>query len=277
VLVVTSTLPDRHGTHPPVILVHGAANSSGVWAVWQRELARRGWTSFAVDLRGHGRSGDIDLATVRMEDYAEDVRAVAAQLRQPPILMGWSMGGLVAMMVAASGLGTACVGLAPSVPTREIDSSLPLRAGVFSSEEYGITSLDPANQPTMPDLDQEERTIALASLASESRLARDERKRGIVIQTLPRPLLIVTGALDEQWPRQRYDELWLPVDHLRVEGASHWGLVLNRRALTGAIPAILHWIEEDACTLGGAAQAGSLRSSQSSFGEKGRPLAEETG
>ena len=90
------------------------------------------------------------------------------------------------------------------------------------------------------------RQVALASLGKESRYARDERQRGIVIESLPCPLLIVTGADDRQWPRERYRDLWLPADELTVDGASHWGLVLNRRALAALVPAVLAWLDRAA-------------------------------
>jgi hypothetical protein len=93
----------------------------------------------------------------------------------------------------------------------------------------------------MPDLDREERAIALGSLGLESRYARDERQRGIVIPSLPCPLLIVTGTDDRQWPRERYADLHLPAEHLAAKGASHWGLVLNRRVLATTIPAVMGW------------------------------------
>jgi len=179
-----------------------------------------------------------------MRDYAEDVCSVAAQLSERPVVIGWSMGGLVAMMAASTGEFAACVGLAPSVPARAVDTTLPLREGEFGPEEYGITSLDPADQPEMPDLDREEREVALASVGSESRYARDERKRGIVIESLPCPLLIVTGTADRQWPRERYDDLPLEADYAAVDGASHWGLVLSRRALAAMLPDVLGWLEK---------------------------------
>jgi hypothetical protein len=95
----------------------------------------------------------------------------------------------------------------------------------------------------MPDLDREERLIALASLGRESRRARDERGRGIVIPSLPCPLLIVTGTADRQWPRSRYADLHLAANCLEADGASHWGLVLNRRALVGMVPMAIEWME----------------------------------
>ena len=124
-------------------------------------------------------------------------------------------------------------------------SGVALRVGEFGPEEYGITSRDPDEQPAMTDLDREERLIALGSLGRESRYARDERQRGIVVTSLPCPLLIVTGTDDRQWPRERYAGLHLPAEHLVAEGASHWGLVLNRRALATTIPAVLACGDED--------------------------------
>jgi pimeloyl-ACP methyl ester carboxylesterase len=243
-LAVSAVLPDTVPDHPPVILIHGSANSAAVWKFWQRELAASGWPSYAIDLRGHGQSGPRDLSHTSMHDYATDVAVLATQCRQSPVLIGWSMGGLVALMVAATGVAGACVGLAPSVPARQLDTSVTLRTGEFGGEEYGITSRDPDEQPAMPDLDREERLIALASIGRESRLARDERQRGIVIEALPCPLLIVTGTRDRAWPRERYNNLWLTADYLSVEGASHWGLVLQRHALSSTIPAVLRWITQ---------------------------------
>jgi pimeloyl-ACP methyl ester carboxylesterase len=242
-LAVSTVLPDTVPDHPPVILIHGAANSATVWKFWQRELAASGWPSYAIDLRGHGESKPPwDLSQTSMQDYAADVTTLMTQYRQPPVLIGWSMGGLVALMLAATGVAGACVGLAPSAPARQLDPSVALRTGEFGAEEYGITSRDPDEQPAMPDLDRVERITALTALGRESRLARDERQRGIVIEALPCPLLIVTGTRDRAWPRERYDNLWLTADYLSVEGASHWGLVLQRRALSWIIPEVLSWL-----------------------------------
>ncbi len=240
-LDASAMLPQAPTEHPPIILIHGAANSALVWTYWQRELATRGWPSYALNLRGHGRNR-IDLSRTTMHDYADDVRTLVTQLARPPVIIGWSMGGLIAMMVAARGAAAACVGLAPSTPARQIDPSVTQRTGEFGAEEYGITSLDPEDQPAMPDLDQEERAIALASLSQESRLARDERKAGVVIESLPCPLYIITGTAYGQWPRERYDNLWLEASYLSIKDASHWGLVLSRRALATTVPRVIDWL-----------------------------------
>ena len=241
VTVVEATAPSER---PPLVLVHGAANSSGVWRFWQQALAERGWTSHAVDLRGHGDSdGAVDGAT--MGDYAEDVSSVVEGLPDAPVVAGWSMGGLVAMMVAARGLARACVALAPSTPAATRDETIEVRRGVFGPEEYGITSRDPVEQPAMPDLDIEERRVAIESLSPESRTARDDRKAGIVIASLPCPLLVVTGSEDRDWPRSAYAGMHLAADYIEAPGASHWGLVLNRRVLPELATRVTGWLDEN--------------------------------
>jgi alpha/beta hydrolase fold len=57
-LKVHSTLVDSEG-RSPIILINGAANSAHVWRFWQEDLAARGWSSYALDLRGHGESEAI--------------------------------------------------------------------------------------------------------------------------------------------------------------------------------------------------------------------------
>ena len=241
-LAVSSMYPDKAAGYPPLVLIHGAANSAKVWVYWQRELTAHGWTSHAIDLRGHGRSRPFNISRTTMDDYASDVREIANQLSQPPIIMGWSMGGLIGMMVASQGPGVACIALAPSPPAQQLDTSVNLRTGEFGPEEFDILDDDTENQPTMPDLDLEERRLALSSLGRESRLARDQRRQGIVIESLPCPLLVMTGTVDNDRHRDRYEGLWLNAEFHELAEASHWGLVLNRRALAEAIPEVLHWL-----------------------------------
>jgi hypothetical protein len=104
--------------------------------------------------------------------------------------------------------------------------------------------MDPSEQPAIFDLDLAERQVALASLGPESLQALDERQRGIVIDALLCPLLLITGTHDTLWPGARYDMLWLPADRLSIDGASHWGLVLNRRVLTSMVPRVINWREQ---------------------------------
>ena len=94
-LSCTATLATASVSRPPIILIHGSANSAAVWTLWQQAFATHGWSTFALDLRGHGNSPPIDLAAVRMSDYASDVRTLIQQLNQP-LLLRWLAPRIVA-------------------------------------------------------------------------------------------------------------------------------------------------------------------------------------
>jgi pimeloyl-[acyl-carrier protein] methyl ester esterase len=85
---------DTQGSGDDVVLVHGWAMHSGVFAPLVRELAPR-FRLHLVDLPGHGFSRD-DGANL---DPAECARRIAKAVPRA-IWLGWSLGGLVAMRAA---------------------------------------------------------------------------------------------------------------------------------------------------------------------------------
>jgi pimeloyl-ACP methyl ester carboxylesterase len=84
---------------PPLILLHGGSASSRSWAAVAPVLARD-WHVLAPDLRGHGLSGWGP--RYHLEDYADDiVQLIDRELDQPAVLVGHSLGGQVAVAIAA--------------------------------------------------------------------------------------------------------------------------------------------------------------------------------
>lgn len=85
-----------------VLLLHGGGQTRHSWQATGRRLAERGWTTYALDARGHGESDwapDGDYSTAA---HADDIAAVAAKLDDPPVLVGASMGGLAALAAQAA-------------------------------------------------------------------------------------------------------------------------------------------------------------------------------
>ena len=84
---------------PPLILLHGGSASSRSWVAVAPVLARD-WHVLAPDLRGHGLSGWGP--RYHLEDYADDiVQLIDRELDQPAVLVGHSLGGQVAVAIAA--------------------------------------------------------------------------------------------------------------------------------------------------------------------------------
>src|SRR4051812_41086378 len=84
---------------PPVLLLHGVSSARSTWHRLVPTLDGRCRTP-ALDLRGHGESGH-DPGTYTLEHYAPDVIAfLEDRVDQPVVLIGHSLGGVVAATVA---------------------------------------------------------------------------------------------------------------------------------------------------------------------------------
>jgi pimeloyl-ACP methyl ester carboxylesterase len=93
------------GSGPPIVLVHGSLCDHRVFDALVQELAGE-FTTFAVDRRGFGASGDASSYSIHQEfeDVAAVVRAVAARSGRSVALFGHSYGANCAL--GAAGLST---------------------------------------------------------------------------------------------------------------------------------------------------------------------------
>jgi pimeloyl-ACP methyl ester carboxylesterase len=98
-------------------MIHGAF--CGPWAMdgLKAKFEEAGYAVSAPALRFHnGKRPPTALGTTGILDYAADLEAGTATLNKPPILVGHSMGGLLAQMLAARIKTAALILLAPSAP-----------------------------------------------------------------------------------------------------------------------------------------------------------------
>lgn len=92
---------DWGGTGSPVLLLHGLAGHAGEWDVIARRLSPR-HRVVAVDQRGHGASERRPQDRSRAA-YVADVVAVLDRLDlRQPVLVGQSLGGHTALLIAAA-------------------------------------------------------------------------------------------------------------------------------------------------------------------------------
>ena len=91
---------ETHGTGRPLILLHGGLASSEMFAPIIPILAANHQV-IAPDLQGHGRTADID-RPIDIELMADDIAALIDHLElDKPDIVGYSLGGGVAMKTAA--------------------------------------------------------------------------------------------------------------------------------------------------------------------------------
>ena len=87
---------------PGVLLAHGFGQTRHSWSGTQARLAGAGFTSLALDARGHGASDRNPAGLLYVgEQFVDDLGRAAALLGPAPVLVGASMGGLCGLMAQA--------------------------------------------------------------------------------------------------------------------------------------------------------------------------------
>lgn len=93
-------LPKASLNRPPLVFVHGAYTGSWMWSKYIPHFIGKGWKCYVMNLRGHYKSRVLDLTNVSFEDYLEDMKEVLFECGVPPILIGFSMGGILSQKLA---------------------------------------------------------------------------------------------------------------------------------------------------------------------------------
>jgi non-heme chloroperoxidase len=220
-LEVLQRLPRGASSRPPLLFVHGAYVGAWCWdehfLAW---FAARGFPSYALSLRGHGRSGGREnLHDFGLADYAEDLAQAVAELPQPPVLVGHSMGAAVVEKYLERASARAAILACPVPPFGLLPSTFALAL-------------------TRPRLFGEINALAAGRGASRSALAealfadpvsadRIERYCARFQAESRRALLDLSGwALPRLWNSHRPETL--------VLGAEHDALISPALAAAGA-------------------------------------------
>ena len=106
-----------------LLMIHGVGCGGDVWDRMKRDFAMAGWTcetpTLFPDLRTKSDAPD-GLADLTLTDYVDAATKMASDIAektgQPPVIMGHSMGGLIAQKLTAAGAARAGIFLTPAQP-----------------------------------------------------------------------------------------------------------------------------------------------------------------
>jgi non-heme chloroperoxidase len=211
-LEILSREPAGTAPRTPLLFVHGAY--VGAWC-WDEHFlswfAARGFPAYALSLRGHGESSGRDrLHGFGLADYAEDLERAVALLDRPPVLIGHSMGALVAQKYLERAEVPAMALISPVPPFGLMPSTFALaltRPALFSE----INALAAGNSASRG-------ALAEALFAGPLEEARIERYYARMQSESRRALADMSGwGLPQLWRTRRPDTL--------VLGASHDALI----------------------------------------------------
>jgi pimeloyl-ACP methyl ester carboxylesterase len=199
-----------------IFMIHGMFCKGSSWDNYRRFFEQRGYHCITPTLRFHDitpkDNPDPQLGTTSLLDYINDLQKEIENLNQAPIIMGHSMGGLLAQILGSRGLGKALVVL-NSAPSRGSTTFNPLtmismmkawgsvlfRPG-YSSKPFRLSYAVFSRTASQP-FSEKERTDEYAKLVYESGKALQEiisrKPTTAVDESVVRvPVLMISGKLD---------------------------------------------------------------------------------
>jgi non-heme chloroperoxidase len=228
----------------PVVMIHGAFCGGWAFEHWRDMFVARGFDVHLPTLRYHdcGRHAPKELGTTSLLDYADDLETLLGKIGKPAFLIGHSMGGLLAQMLAARRdvRGVAC--LAPSAPYGILPSTpfeIASAQALYMAGEFWNKPLNPerwiAIANALDMLDEAERERVFAQFVPESGLATFEimqwaldarHASSVDAAKVKCPVLCLVGARDRINPpgtarsiARRYRALGTCEE---LVGHSHW-------------------------------------------------------
>jgi pimeloyl-ACP methyl ester carboxylesterase len=238
-------------THRTVVLVHGMFLTYRCWDSWVSRFASRGYRVVAVPWPGRTasveelrRQVDPNLAKLGYEALVSEHARAIAQISEPPILIGHSLGGLLVQSLLQRGLGAVGVAV-DSAPPRGVSvgkfsfvrSNWPVINPLLSSDRPYTISFPRFQYAFVNGWRLEDQRGAFDSqVVPESlRVPRESRSEAqhIDFHRPHAPLLFVAGAVDHIIPpelnRKNYDRyhLWSTetVDYHEFPGRNHYGVI----------------------------------------------------
>ncbi len=230
---------------PPILLVHGMWSTPATFSRLRLVLEAAGHATHAPALPWHDRPASLppppDLGTLSITSYVDYLVTEAAALGQPPVILGHSMGSLLAQLLAMKVPHAGLVLLSPAAAANAQAASIdPLRTmknvvtkwgwwekptlfddagarwGCFNGVPEAVTAAETA--ALVWDSGRVLAEIALPPLFGN--VTRVDYAR------LTRPALVVVGAKDRTTPpgiaRATARQLPGRVDYQEIAQAPHW-------------------------------------------------------
>ncbi|KKL22045.1 hypothetical protein LCGC14_2439380 [marine sediment metagenome] len=249
-----------------IFMIHGMWGGPWCWENYKAFFEDKGYNCVVPALRhhdaGHEDKPHPDLGTTSILDYAADLEEEIRKLDAKPILMGHSMGGLLAQMLASRGLAEAAVFITPASP-RGIMSITPSVLWSFKSAfaRWGFwrkpyrQSFNEAVYSMMHLIGPDEQKECFGKFCHESGRAAceigfwlfDPRKASEVDESrVACPVLVVAGAEDRITPastvRKVADKYRAVATYREFAGHAHW--IMGEPGWESIAGDVAQWLHE---------------------------------
>lgn len=219
------------------VMIHGAGGGGWEYDRWRPLFARAGWQVVAPDLVP--AKGGLEATT--FDDYVQQVTEWVPQKHGRLVLVGASMGGILALKVAERIHADALV-LVNSAPPQGIGK--PREGNPYPAIVRWANGPIEDTRAALPDGDEATVRWAHPKWRDEAGAAMNTIHNGVPVRPSTVPTLVVLGAEDTDIPLESGLALarWAKADVQLYAGTSHIGPLYGRRAAEIAT-AVVRWLD----------------------------------
>jgi pimeloyl-ACP methyl ester carboxylesterase len=238
--------------NPPILFLHGVFGTPSLLAPWTNFLESAGYTVHAPALPGREPTDDAVLARTGIGECFAAALDAYDRIGEPAIVIGHSMGGLLAQKIAAARSPLAAVLLAPVPPgvlwprLRALPHLVPIMPRILAGKAFLPSARTMREVPlnTLPAAEQEELIPRLVRDSGRvfRELCMGAASTKVRAADVTCPVLCVSAGSDQNvapWISRRiarrYGAEWQ--DHL---GKPHW--IIAQSALDDVAPPVLEWL-----------------------------------
>lgn len=211
------------------LLVHGAGGGAWEWNLWRGVLEAHDITVHALELQ----PSPAGLAATTLQDYRTQVSDALQDLPHPLVLIGASLGGLLAAMSAAISTNQAdALVLVNPLPPSPWHLHLPRRDWDADVVSWRRNARLASTRDALLDADDAAAVLAFRRWRDESGSVLREAHAGIEVGKPACPALLIASMRDEDVPPEIIFEMageW-QADRLETLASSHVGPLLGREA-----------------------------------------------
>ncbi len=227
-------------------MIHGMWGGSWCWDNYKTFFEKRGYHCVTTTLRHHDINPtahpDSMLGTTSLLDYVNDLEQEILQLNMKPIVMGHSMGGLLAQILGSRDLAKALVLLTPAPPSGIMSLSpgtIKSFWNVLAKWEFWKTAnrqiFDGAIYSMLHLMPEDQQKIIFDKFVYESGRAASEigfwfldskRASSVDASKIKCPMLVISGSEDRITPAsviEKIAKIYEPLSTYKsFDNHAHW-------------------------------------------------------
>lgn len=232
----------------PLLFVHGAYTGSWMWSKYIPHFVNEGFTCYVMNMRSHYKSRVMDMTSISFEDYLEDIREVIEECGEAPIVIGFSMGGILSQKIAEEASIAGLVLVDTSI-SKEVNKIAPYQE--LEDNNLGMVMHAPAREEassideSVDDINFQKKYLSMESSKAVSAISCWIRgNEGIFIDNslITCPCLVIKAVNnDDDDRRGKATAEHLNAEYMGLCATTHTGLLVGQRYFE-VVERILEWL-----------------------------------